>query len=158
MCEVGTTVNTRVIWPTTAPLFILCLKAQFRVCLFKAENHSLLWLVSSFRPEKTPPIVFLYQLYMCFCIHVCAGSVTVSLWHHNLMKALTSHLKAQCLNMACPGLLRFTVSDLDLLCNQQRRGNLLLYNKGPLRAVSKTSLDLCPPKSLITFLNWKKTW
>lgn len=76
------------------------------------------------------------------------------------MKVLTALLKAQCLNVACPGLLRFTVFDLDLLCNQQRCENLLFYNRGPLRAVSQTSLSLdsCHPKSLSTLPQLEETW
>ena len=75
-------------------VWMLC----FSSCLFKGpppEEPSVLWLVSSHRPEQAPPIAFPHQLYRCFCNLGCAWSV-VSLWI-NTFSVLLCRLDLLCI-------------------------------------------------------------
>lgn len=85
-----------------------------RACLFKAL--SLLWLVSSYRPEQASLTVFLHQ--RCW---VFFAATAVLLWHHNLAACL----KAEFLNTSC------VHRSMDVLYNRRRHGSLTLYSMGP---------------------------
>lgn len=79
------------------------LRNGFRVCWV----YPVCWLDSSHRPEQALATIFLEvspPSPQCSCNHGRVGgvaegndSIVVTLWHHDLSKVLTAHLKAQLL-------------------------------------------------------------